>query len=147
MPPLVATMAAVRADEWEKARSLARPEGQVALDIVEWRRLRAGEGEFPDYVDFLKRNPDWPGLEQLRAQGEGLIPEGADSQTVLAYFDGHPPVTGIGGLRLTQAYAALGRRGDAEAQAVLTWRTLPLAAPAHAALLDEYGKLLAPHHT
>ncbi|MHC0051908.1 lytic transglycosylase domain-containing protein [Actibacterium sp. D379-3] len=144
--PMARVMAAVRADDWDQARTLARPEGRVALDIVTWRYLRAGEGAFTDYRDFLTRNADWPGLDRIRAQGEGVLPEGGDPNAVLAYFDGAAPVTGIGGLRLTQAYAALGRKGDAQAQAVLTWRTLPLSAPAYAALLDGYGPLLAPHH-
>lgn len=145
-PDMAQVMKAVRADEWEMARTLARPQGQVASDIVEWRYLRAGEGTFEQYRDFLARNGDWPGLDRVRARGEGAIPPDATPQEVVAWFKDAPPVTGYGGLRLTQAYAALGRTGDAQAQAVLTWRTLPLSAPAQAELLKAYGPLLAPHH-
>lgn len=144
--PLVPVMKAVRADEWEQAAALAREIGPVAEDIVAWRRLRAGEGDFAEYRDFLARRGDWPGLDRLRSRGEGTIPEEADPAGVVAFFDGRAPVTGQGAVRLTSAFRALGREGDAEAQAVLTWRTLPLGAKAHADLLDWYGPLLAPHH-
>jgi len=145
-PTLVPVMAAVRGDDWALARALALPKGPVMRDIVEWRYLRAGEGTFSEYRDFLARNPDWPGLDKVRARGEAAIPASADPQWVLDYFHDDQPTTGIGSLHLTQAYAALGMTGDAEAQAVLTWRTLPLSAPAFAALLGDYGPLLAPHH-
>ncbi|WP_212523761.1 lytic transglycosylase domain-containing protein [Actibacterium sp. MT2.3-13A] len=144
--PLAAVMKAVRADDWAQAAELARGIGPVAEDIVSWRRLRAGEGDFADYRAFLARRSDWPGLDRLRVRGEGTIPDGADPAEVVAYFDGRAPATGQGALRLIAAYRALGRAGDAEAQAVLTWRSLPLDAKGHADLLDAYGRLLAPHH-
>ncbi|MGC9369494.1 MAG: transglycosylase SLT domain-containing protein [Paracoccaceae bacterium] len=144
--PLVPVMEAVRADEWARAAALARGIGAVAEDIVRWRRLRAGEGDFDAYRDFLARRADWPGLDRVRSRGEGTIPEGADPAEIIAYFGGRAPVTGLGALRLVAAYRALGRGGDAQAQAVLTWRSLPLGAKGHADLLDWYGPLLAPHH-
>jgi len=42
----------------------------VALDLISWTRLRRGGGDWQEYIDFLDRNPDWPGLPYLRAQGE-----------------------------------------------------------------------------
>ena len=144
--PLAPVMQAVRADEWEKAEALARETGPVAGDIVTWRRLRAGEGAFAEYRAFLARRADWPGLDRLHSGGEGVIPDGADPAEVVGFFGGRAPVTGQGALRLVAAYRALGREGDAEAQAVLSWRTLPLSAKGHADLLSRYGPLLAPHH-
>ncbi|ALG89092.1 MULTISPECIES: lytic transglycosylase domain-containing protein [Actibacterium] len=144
--PLTQVMRDVRADKWDMARARARGEGRVVRDIVEWRYLRAGEGAFDDYREFLARNPDWPGLDRMRARGEGKIGADVAPAEVLEYFAENPPVTGLGAVRLALAYAALGRRGDAEAQAVLTWRSLPLSDMTHAILLDEFGPLLAPHH-
>lgn len=144
---LRAIMQAVRADRWEVARDLARPTGTLEQDIVTWRWLRAGEGTFNDYRQFLMRNGDWPGLDRVRARGEAAIRATDDPRHVIAYFQEHQPVTGAGGLALTRAYDALGMAADAEAQAVLTWHTLPLAAPAHGWMMDRFGRHLAPHHT
>lgn len=146
-PPVLApVMEAVRDDDWSRANDLARRIGPVAEDIVSWRRLRAGEGTFSEYVDFLARRPDWPGLARLRGQAEGNIPQGADPTLVLRFFGDQAPMTGYGGLRLIEAYGRSGRLADAQAQAVLTWRTLPLGAAGHAELLKTHGDLLARHH-
>ena len=140
-------MQAVRADRWDDARALAGQDGALEQDIVTWRWLRAGEGTFDEYRAFLLRNSDWPGLNRVRIRGEAAIHATDSPRDVIAYFDGRSPVTGAGGLALTRAYDALDMTADAEAQAVLTWRTLPLSAPAHAWLMDRFGRHLAPHHT
>ena len=144
--PLVPVMEAVRADDWDKAAALAQDIGPVAADIVRWRRLRAGEGDFDDYLEFTARRADWPGMARLRAEGERVIPPDARATDVLAYFADAAPATGAGAVRLVQAHAALDQAADAQALAVATWRTLPLAAADHATLLQAYGPVLAPHH-
>lgn len=143
---LVPVMAAVRADEWAQARQLAQPLGQVARDIVEWRYLRAGEGQFSDYLKFLERRSDWPDLARVRARAEESIRPGENPDRVIAFFAGRAPLTGAGAARLVEAFDAKGLSADAEAQAVLTWRTLPLMAEDHARLLSDYARALAPHH-
>ncbi|PTW48416.1 lytic transglycosylase domain-containing protein [Rhodovulum kholense] len=143
---LAKAMVAVRADRWAEARQLARPAGQVALDIVEWRRLRAGEGSLDDYRAFLARNPDWPGLDKVRTSGEGAIGAGDDPAAVVAFFGGRAPVTGEGALRLVEAEAALGRTGEAQAAAVAAWQSLPLSEAAQSALLARFGRTLAGQH-
>ncbi|MEX5730075.1 soluble lytic murein transglycosylase [Rhodovulum iodosum] len=143
--PLELAMREVRADNWVAARRLAG--GQVARDIVEWRFLRAGEGSFADYSAFLSRNGDWPGLDRIRARAEAAIPADAAAEEVVAFFAGRRPITGNGALRLVQAHAALGQVGDAEALAVLTWRSMPLSSGAQVALLSRFPQLLAAHHT
>jgi len=139
-------MRQVRADNWAAAAALAEKAGPVASDIVLWRKLRAGEGEFGEYRDFLARNPDWPGLDRVRAEGEGKIPADADPDTVIGFFGTDRPSTGTGALRLVQAHSARGESGDAQAFAVLAWRTLALSEDAHTALLARFQRQLAPHH-
>jgi soluble lytic murein transglycosylase len=54
------------------AEAAAELDDPVARDIVEWTRLRRGGAEFDDYVAFLERNPDWPGLPYLQGAGRTL---------------------------------------------------------------------------
>ena len=109
---------AVRDDDWATAQRLARGDGEVAGTIVEWHRLRAGEGAFSDYRSFLQRHPDWPGLELLRRRGEDTIPAGADPRDVLDYFLQTQPQTGTGAMRLAAAFKALGETAAANAAAL-----------------------------
>ncbi len=73
---------------WDGALSVAADQGQVAADIIEWQRLRSGDGSFAEYRAFLARNADWPGLDLLRKRGEAAIGPDADAVDVIAYFDG-----------------------------------------------------------
>ena len=139
-------MKAVRADEWATARSEARNDGEIALAIVEWRRLRAGEGEFEDYLEFLSLYPHWPGMPFLRRKGEAIIPAAAASRDVVAFFDGHEPQTGAGAMRLAAALGALGRQEEANALIVKAWREMRLDPEAESVLTAQYGRLLAEHH-
>ena len=78
-------LAALARGDLDLAAQAAGPiSDPVARDIVEWTRLRRGGADWADYIAFLDRNPDWPGLDYLRAQGEPSIPENADPDRVLA---------------------------------------------------------------
>ncbi|MFV2051532.1 lytic transglycosylase domain-containing protein [Aliiroseovarius sp. YM-037] len=144
--PLARAMKHVRADEWSAAIAAARPAGQVALDVVEWRRLRAGIGQFSDYQAFLARNGDWPGLKALRKRGEGSITGAVSATEVLEYFAEQPPQTGDGAYQRVRAFRQTGLEGDAMAEAVKSWRTLSIGRNARANFLEAYGSLLQPHH-
>ncbi|WP_245629228.1 lytic transglycosylase domain-containing protein [Celeribacter indicus] len=131
------------AGDWNRAQREAKGVGR---DIIEWNRLRAGHGSFAEYRDFLKRNADWPGLPLLAEKGEAAIPDAAEPQAVVDYLTAFPPQTGKGAIRLIEAYEALGLKGDAEAQAVLSWNTLAMGADEEAILRARYAAILAPHH-
>lgn len=142
-----AALEAARKGDWAGADAQARRTGHAeAPDIIEWQRLRDGVADWRAYADFVARRPDWPGLGLLRRRGEAAIPAAADPAQVVAFFGGNQPATGAGVVRLAAAYAALGRQGDAEAEAVRAWRTLAMAEGDEARLLERWGKVLAPHH-
>jgi soluble lytic murein transglycosylase len=141
--------------DWADAQAMANGAGPVAADVVAWMRLRDGQGAFGEYLDFLRRNPDWPGLPSLRKAGEARlaagidgVPDGeaVDPGSVVAYFEGAAPQTGTGSLALAGALSSLGQGDKARAEAVRGWRTLPLTPPEQAAFLSRYGDVLAEHH-
>ncbi|EAQ03990.1 transglycosylase, Slt family protein [Pseudooceanicola batsensis HTCC2597] len=143
--PLSSAFAAARDGNWETALPLAERDGPVARDILEWTRLRAGEGTPAEVLAFLRDNAHWPGLAYLRQRSEPAFLDATDAQ-VLAFFDGHLPETGRGALRLAAAQEMAGQAGEAQANVVLAWRTLALDAATHDMFLARYGDLLGPHH-
>jgi soluble lytic murein transglycosylase len=130
------------------AEAVGRIDDPVALDILSWTRLRAGRGDWPEYIAFLDRNPDWPGLPYLRSQGEPSIPTGADPAAVIAYFDGQPPATGVGALALAQAHRVMGDSSAAEAEAIRAWTTLTMSGEEAGRLRTAFGDVLnsGTHH-
>ncbi|WP_224501512.1 lytic transglycosylase domain-containing protein [Celeribacter litoreus] len=132
---------------WQGNWDLARQEvSGVGRDIIDWHYLRAGRGTFAEYREFLTRNADWPGLPLLAEKGEPVIPMDVSPDVVIDYLTAYPPQTGQGAWKLVSAYELKGLSGDAQANAVLFWNTLPMDAAEEALFLERYADILAPHH-
>jgi len=134
-------LAAAGAEDWAAATAAA--EDQVSDDIVEWLRLRSGEGQLDEYEAFLQRRPDWPGLGLLREKGEAAVARSTSAERVLAWFNGGQPESVEGSFALIRAYTALGQTDAARAEAVRAWLALSFTAEQEAALLEAYPKALA----
>ena len=129
---LKTALAAVAQQDWAGASAALTP-GSVAGDIVEWHRLRAGEGRLGDYESFLARRPDWPGLPLLKEKGEEAVARSTDPARVLAYFGTDLAETAKGALSTINALRATGREAEAEAEAYRAWVDLPFGPDEEAA--------------
>lgn len=109
-------------EDWSGALAVA-PSG-VGRDVIEWQRLRAGDGRLGEYEEFLSRRPDWPGLPLLREKGEEAVARSTDPARVIAWFEAGPPETGTGAIAYVRALLAAGRAADAETEAMRAWSTL-----------------------
>ena len=138
--PFAPAAAAMAAGDWPAAAAAAAEISVAAQSLVEWSRLRAGQGTFADYTAFLAAHPHWPGLERLRTRGEDAIPPDADPAAVAAFFEAAPPRTGTGLLRLAAALSALSRSPDPVLNEA--WLTLPLSADEESQLLETYPEIL-----
>jgi soluble lytic murein transglycosylase len=134
------------AGDWAGAGAAAQGGGQVAADIIEWQRLRAGEGRLGEYEDFLARRADWPGMRLLKEKGEEAVARSTDPERVLAYFGDGLPRTAEGSLALINALRALGRGQEAEAEAFRAWTELAFGPDDEADLLGLYGEALKVAH-
>ncbi|MFO1202401.1 MAG: lytic transglycosylase domain-containing protein, partial [Tabrizicola sp.] len=103
-------------EDWAGALAVA-PSG-VGRDVIEWQRLRAGDGRLGDYEDFLARRSDWPGLPLMREKGEEAVARSDDPARVIAWFDAGLPETGKGAIAYVRALLAVGRAADAETEAM-----------------------------
>jgi soluble lytic murein transglycosylase len=120
--------------DWDGALAVA-PSG-VGRDVIEWQRLRAGEGRLGEYEDFLARRPDWPGLPLMREKGEVAVARSDDPARVIAWFQAGQPETGAGALAYVRALLAVGRAADAETEAMRAWSTLPFSTEDEQAMID-----------
>ena len=132
--------------DWAEASSRAQGAGAVGADVIEWQRLRAGEGLLGEYEAFLARRPDWPGLPYLKAAGEVAVARSTDPDRVLQYFGGEAPAKAAGVLALTAALEAKGRHAEAVEVATIGWTKLKFTADEQAHLLDTYGPDLRVAH-
>ncbi len=143
--PLSSAFDAILAGRWTTAMHLAERAGPGAVTLIEWHRLRAGEGTPSDILTFLADHPDWPGLDYLHKQAEGAM-IGASPDEIIAFYEDRVPQSGLGTLSYARALQEADRPGDAEVAMVLAWRTLDLSTAEHDAFIRARPELLEPHH-
>ena len=143
--PLGWAMDAMRAGNWDTAALIAKRNGPVAADVIEWHRLRAGRGTYLEARAFLDRRHDWPGEAYLRKQTEEEVIQQEDP-AILSFFAEMPPQTPRGVLAHAAALIRAGQQGEAEADIVLAWRTMPMNATSQALFLVEHDGILKPHY-
>lgn len=146
-PTLMAAHEAKENNQWDEALAqVARAQNPRATTLFEWHRLRGGEAEFGEYVRFLSKHDDWPGLRRLRRVGEGEIPADADPIAVVAYFESEAPQTANGALRLATAYRSLGREAEARSVMISTWRNLSITEETRQEILQSWSAVLQGQH-
>ncbi|WP_299599938.1 lytic transglycosylase domain-containing protein [uncultured Tateyamaria sp.] len=143
--PLGWAMEALRSGNWDSAAALAARDGEVAADVIEWQRLRAARGTYADVVAFLERRPDWPGEALLRERSEEVVADQPDAD-ILSFFENVGPQTPEGVLAHATALIRAERVGEAEANLVLAWHTMPMDDATQARYLASHTDLLKPHH-
>ena len=133
--------------DWVRAVTAAQAlRDPAAVELVNWERLRAGDANWWEYVQFLRQNGNWPGLSRLRSVGEARIPANAAAADVLAFFGDETPQTGAGVVALDRALRASGRAAQADALVVEAWRTMSLDTLGEQQLAASHPALIAPHH-
>lgn len=142
--PLAEALGFAARRDWPAAGAAVAPAGPVAADVIEWMRLRAGEGTLTEYEAFLQRRSDWPGLALVRSRGEAAVARSITPSRVLAWFGSRTPATVPG---LVSAVKALRAQNQPEAARSLlqrAWSDLTLKPLAQQELLDLAGPDLTP---
>ncbi|MEM9715459.1 MAG: lytic transglycosylase domain-containing protein [Pseudomonadota bacterium] len=138
---------ATRSSDWDRAALLAdRIADPSAALLVEWSRLRAGDGPFDAYQRFLSDHGDWPGLKLLRRKGEEKIPPFYRATEVIAYFEKQPPQTGTGSLRLAEALQTLGQPQAAQTEIARAWSDLSLTQVEERSIAAAYPNVVRNFH-
>ncbi|MGK7753527.1 lytic transglycosylase domain-containing protein [Roseovarius sp. C03] len=143
--PLSSAFDAMLAGRWTTAAQIAERAGPAAVTLIEWHRLRAGEGTPGEVLAFLTDHADWPGLDYLHKQAEGAM-IGATPEEIVTFYEDRVPQSGLGALSYARALQKANRPGDADVALVLAWRTLDLSTAEHDAFLRARPELLKPHH-
>src|SRR4051794_21219662 len=92
---------AVRGGDFGAAERQAQQAKDPLLSkLVHWLEATRGAGglRFTEIVEFMDRNPDWPGQNAMRQRAEELT-GGVPEATLRAWFARFPPITAYGKLR------------------------------------------------
>lgn len=145
-PPYNAAMRAIANEDWDGAMALAQPAGLVAVDMVEWQRLRASKGTFEDALSFLKRRADWPGLPLLRKRSEVAITPQTPASQVIDFFGDALPQTLYGSYHYARALKAMGRNDLARSELRRSWATYTGDSATEQAILQDFAPEISDMH-
>jgi soluble lytic murein transglycosylase len=123
------------------AASIADP---VAAKLVEWARLRHSDSEagFDRYASFIRANPDWPSMQQLRRRAEAKLWHERRGGATVRHFVGETPTSAVGRLALARVEMAEGDRAKAASEVRAVWQSAPLSAELEAELLAAFPDVL-----
>jgi soluble lytic murein transglycosylase len=115
----------------------------LALKLIEWLRLRRGQGQAADYLKFLAENPQWPSREILqRRMEETLFEEGGDTDLIATYFKDGAARGPAGMAVLASVHLAHGEKDKAKALAAKVWREEDLPETLEKGFLARFGSML-----
>ncbi|MDB6176611.1 lytic transglycosylase domain-containing protein [Paracoccus sp. Z330] len=133
-------LSAADVHDWKTARDAALRSGPMAEALIGWQALRAGYGNFEDYLEFARAYPDWPGLALLRKKGDQKLRPGLPAEQIREWFGDRLP----DGLVAQTAYLTTLDRQDAAAERKRFWIETPLDSTEETAFLEVYQAELTP---
>ncbi len=143
--PLANAFEHIKTKNWTEAERVAAKDGQAAVDVVVWTKLRAGEGSPAQVLEFLSRNPDWPGLPYLRKRSEPVF-EGASDAQIMAFFDKVMPQTARGALLYARALKSAGQTSKAELTIQNAWGSFAMDQDTQDAITAQFAKSVKGYH-
>jgi peptidoglycan lytic transglycosylase len=135
---------AIGADKGDKALALrSKIKNSAGRKLVDWYRLRQGQGELSEYREFLDANRSWPNRRRLTRKFEqALFTKGGSASEIRGYFKKGGPDTAAGFAALASAYLAEGKEGEARKLAQKVWRQHDLPAELEQGFLSRFKKFL-----
>lgn len=92
------------------------PKDPVVQKIIQWKKFVSGSPalNFRDVTSFIKANPNWPQMEILMSNAEGVINEQTDPDDVIKWFMISSPAS-LGQVKFRRPTTSNGKRRLAEA--------------------------------
>ena len=136
---------------WEPARGeIAATKDPLAAKLYFWLYYtRQNKGiNFVRLSHFIRENPEWPGIYDLRLKAEKLVDTNLPARDIVAWFDDYKPLTAAGADKYLQAILKTGNLEKARAYLLDWWADTPLSRDDQRGLFRKYNRYIntAAHH-
>lgn len=139
------SLQAMQRGRWEEARNLAAAaRDPLASKIYFWMAYRKNK-EMPTFTrleQLVRSSPDWPGMGDLIAQAEEVMPDQMPPGDVIAWFGAHQPQTAKGIDQYMQALIITGHEKQARAFLAKWWGEIRLSRDDQKQIYRKYGGYL-----
>lgn len=131
--------------QWKLARDVvAQTRDPLASKLYYWL-IFTEKGDFENFgrlAQFIRQNPDWPGISRLKNKAEKEMPSNLSATEVLAWFADYKPETANGVDRYMQALIATGQNNAAKDFLAHWWATTTLSRDDQRTIFRRYNNYL-----
>ena len=108
----------IKAGKWNSAlKSVKKIKDNNFRTLITWMHLKTTQNSatFSDYKNFIEQHPSYPRINRIKYLAETKIYLRNNSPTsIINWFDQHPPLSGIGKIKLAEAYLEQGKLDEVE---------------------------------
>ncbi|HOO80959.1 MAG TPA: lytic transglycosylase domain-containing protein [Alphaproteobacteria bacterium] len=135
----------VHQGQWNLAHdAFAETHDPLASKLYYWL-IFSQKGDFENYVrltQFIRNNPEWPGIDELRRRAEEKMPENLRPEEILAWFTDYKPSTARGVDRYMFAMITTGKTIDAKSFLADWWASTTLSRDDQRMIFRKYNTYL-----
>ena len=132
-------------NQWALARDVvANARDPLASKLYHWM-VFADKGDFGDFsrlAQFVRKNPDWPGIDAVKLRAEQRMPVSLKSADVLAWYADYPPKSATGVDRYMRALIQSGKTTKAKTFLADWWASTTLSRDDQRKIFRSYNKYL-----
>ncbi|MCB1563069.1 MAG: lytic transglycosylase domain-containing protein [Alphaproteobacteria bacterium] len=125
-------------------KQVAQAHDPLAAKLYYWMlfTLQPDVDNYSRLAQFIRKNPEWPGIYDLRLKAEKIMPEDLPGADVIAWFDDYKPLTAPGIDRYIEALTVGGKTAQAKAYLSERWANTKLSRDEQRRLYRKYGRLI-----
>lgn len=131
---------------WDEARQIAAATDDALASKLYFWMLFSKKGVdtayYPQLARFIRQNPQWPGVADLKLKAEKVMPSSLRPAEVIAWYKDYPPVSATGVDRYAEALLDSGRPGEARAFLSDWWAMTTLSREEQRLIFRKYSGYL-----
>lgn len=137
--------------QWDQARQIIhQTRDPVAAKLFFWLYYTRQDKDidFIKLAQFIRQNPSWPGIEELRSKAERNVPVNLPPAEIIAWFDDYTPLTAKGSDRYLTAILQSGNIPKAREYLSNWWASATLSRDDQRDLFRKYNQYIntSAHH-
>jgi len=136
-------------NKWDEGQSLiAESKDPLAAKIYHWLLLgKTGNTEWNNQLfiklsQFIRYNPEWPGIEGMKKRAEEVMPETLSNDEVVAWFENFLPKSFDGMCRYMDALIINGKRDQAKGVLAQWWSRSKISRTQQKRIIKDYRAYL-----
>lgn len=146
---IIDAMQHIEKKQWEEAhKKVVQAKDPLGNKLYHWLLLLNTQkndwtnDSFLRLSRFIRLNPQWPEIKEMKILAEGVMPENIASSEVLEWYDDYPPQTAYGMQRYTKTLLKTKQKKRAQDLLMEWWAKSELTVRQQQTIFREFGGLL-----